>query len=66
MKPKYISRILQKPDVQQMLKALRKAGLEVDKSDSGYTVKNKNGVLLFRAMNGRQNYLVRMISDLFA
>ena len=65
MKPKYISRILQKPDVQQMLKALRKAGLEVDKSDSGYTVKNKNGVLLFRAMNGRNNYLVRMVADLF-
>ena len=66
MEPKYISRILQKPDVQQMLKALRKAGLEVDKSDSGYTVKNKNGVLLFRAMNGRHSYLVRMVSDLFA
>ncbi len=66
MKPKYTSRILQKPDVQQMLKALRKAGLEVDKSAMGYTVKNKNGVLLFRAMNGRNDYLVRMVPDLFA
>ena len=64
-KIKFISRIVLKPDVQQMLKALRKAGLKVEKLDLGYSVKTKKGFEVFKAMIGSGAYLVRMTDDLF-
>lgn len=60
-----IARVASKPDTQAMLKALRDAGLTVTKLDSGYECL-LDGVTLFRAMNGRRNYLIRMRADLFA
>lgn len=62
---KYIARAIPKKTVQQMLKALRDAKLDVVKSDYGYSCHAPDGTLLFRAMNGRHNYLVRMRADLF-
>ena len=64
-KVKFITRVLLKPDVQQMLKALRKAGLNVEQVSMGYPATTKNGTEIFRAMNGRRNYLVRMAHNLF-
>jgi len=62
---KMISRIYSKPTVQAMLKALRKAGVfTVTKISSGYEVKHGDK-LVFRAMNGRNDYLVRHTEDLF-
>tara|TARA_R100000008_G_scaffold83897_2_gene70003 strand:+ start:556 stop:747 length:192 start_codon:yes stop_codon:yes gene_type:complete len=61
-----ISRILDKKTVQLMLKGLREAGLTVKKLDNGYECIAHDGTLLFRAMNGRNSYLVRMQDDLFA
>lgn len=64
-----ITRILSKPVLQSMLKALRAAGLDVVKSASGaYTVTPKgfdakNYVL--KALPGKKNYIVRLESDLF-
>ena len=62
---KMIARVIPKKNVQAMIKALRAANLEVVKTDSGYEC-SSNGELLFQAMNGNRNYLVRMRSDLFA
>jgi len=62
---KTCSRIWSKSDFQEMLKAVRKQGFIVSKIDSGYTMHANNGVLLLRAMNGRNGYLVRQVCDLF-
>jgi len=64
-KVKFITRVLLKPDVQQMLKALRKAGLDVEKVSMGYSVKTRKGFEVFRAMNGSRAYLCRMAENLF-
>jgi hypothetical protein len=61
---KMIARVIPKKNVQAMIKALRAAKLNVAKTDSGYEC-SLNGALLFQAMNGRRNYLVRMRADLF-
>ena len=62
-----IARAIPKKDTQAMIKALRAAKLDVVKdSTGGYTCKDPIwGKLLFRALPGRRNYLVRMRRDLF-
>lgn len=62
-----IVRRIPKPDLQAMLKALRAAGLMVTKVPNGYEVIAgfHNRTLLLKAMNGRHDYLVRMVPDLF-
>lgn len=62
---KMVSRIWTKPATQQAIKALRSAGIEVKKINSGYEAKSKQDVLLFKAMIGSRGYLVRHRSDLF-
>ena len=65
-KIKFIARVLPKVEVQKMLKALRDAGLTVEKLSMGYSVKTRKGFEVFRAMNGGRAYLVRMAENLFA
>jgi hypothetical protein len=63
---KMISRIYSKPTVQAMLRALRKTGgFTVTKISSGYEVKEQSMGIVFRAMIGRNDYLVRHAEDLF-
>ena len=66
----YQSRILPKSTVQQMIKGLRSSGLKVKKIDGGYICKaispeQSEPITLFKAMNGNNNYLVRMVDNLF-
>jgi hypothetical protein len=66
----YQSRILPKSTVQQMIKGLRSSGLKVKKIDGGYICKaispeQSEPITVFKAMNGNNNYLVRMIDNLF-
>ena len=65
----FVSKILEKPKVQDMIKALRQDGLIVDATPSGYkcTALSPQGedMIIFRAVRGKNNYLVRMVSDLF-
>ena len=66
----YQSRILPKSTVQQMIKGLRSSGLKVNKVEGGYICKaispdQKEPITVFKAMNGNNNYLVRMIDNLF-
>ena len=61
----FITRVLDKPTVQKMLKALRKAGLKVEKLDAGYAVTTKQGFEVFKAMNGNRAYLCRFVDNLF-
>lgn len=54
-----------------MIKAIRSGGLKVKKIDGGYICKaigpdQKEAIELFKAMNGNNNYLVRMVDNLFA
>ena len=64
-----IATVVEKKEVQKMLAALREAGLKVNKINAGYEVKaygpDKREIVVFRAMNGRANYLVRMVDNLF-
>jgi hypothetical protein len=64
---KMISRIYSKPTVQAMLRALRKTeGFTVTKISSGYEVKQLlPSRVVFKAMIGRNDYLVRHAEDLF-
>ena len=63
------STVVDNKEVQKMLSALRDAGLKVNKKESGYEVKaygpDKVEVVVFRAMKGRGNYMVRMVDNLF-
>lgn len=59
-----ISRAVPKSSTQEMIKALRRAGLKVEKIGMRYECHYK-GELIFAALNGRNNYLVRMRDDLF-
>ena len=67
MKIKFISRIYSKPQVQQMLKALRQAKVfTIERLDAGYEVKHtQSGKMVFRAMTGSRAYLVRHADNLF-
>ena len=62
---KMITRIVSKKETQKMIKALRDAGFPVQKLDAGYQLVTKDDVTLFKAMNGNNGYLVRMVEDLF-
>ena len=68
IKVNMIVRVISKPAVQEMLKALRQApGLDVQRIENGYAVTHKpTGTLLFKAMNATNGYLVRMADNLFA
>jgi hypothetical protein len=68
IKVNMIVRVISKPEVQEMLKALRQApGLDVQRIENGYSVTHKpTGTLLFKAMNATNGYLVRMADNLFA
>ena len=66
----YQTKILSKPTVQAMIKGLRSSGLKVKKIEGGYICKavspdQKEPITVFKAMNGNNNYLVRMIGNLF-
>jgi len=60
-----MSKIVSKKDTQLMIKALREANLKVSKINNGYECFNKKNVLLFKAIKGKNNYLVRMKDNLF-
>lgn len=75
-----IARRIDKPNTQAMIRALRAAGLEVTRDSLGayrctmtqhMTRKGERTgetreLLLFAALPGRRDYLVRMRSDLFS
>lgn len=61
-----IARAIPKSNTQAMIKALRAAGLTVDRDSLGMYTCEQNGATLFAAMPGRLNYLVRMRADLFS
>ena len=53
-----------------MIKGLRSSGLKVKKIEGGYICKaigpeQSEPITVFKAMNGNNNYLVRMIDNLF-
>ena len=66
---KYETKLLAKSTVQEMIKGLRSSGLKVKKIDGGYVCKAINWknepITIFKAMNGNNNYLVRMVDNLF-
>ncbi len=64
---KMIVRLVTKPDCQARVKALREAGLQVDRlGTTGYSCREGGGgQVIFQAMIGRAGYLVRMREDLF-
>lgn len=59
------SKIWNKPQTQQIIKALRDSGVNVLKINSGYEAKDKNGNVIFKAMQGYNGYLVRHVDNLF-
>lgn len=61
-----IARAIPKKNVQGMIRALRSAKLTVTKDSGGMYTCKQDDTLLFAAMPGRLNYLVRMRVDLFA
>jgi len=61
-----IVRAVPKKNVQGMIRALRAAKLTVTKDSLGMYNCKQNDTLLFAAMPGRLNYLVRMRADLFS
>ena len=67
MKINFIARIYSKPQVQQMLKALRQANVfTVERLELGYEVKHTpSGKMVFKAMIGSRDYLVRHADNLF-
>ena len=60
------TRIWSKKVTQSVLKDFRDAGLIVTKIPSGYEVTNENDVLLLKAMNGNNSYLVRAVDFILA
>ena len=63
--PEMISRVINKKETQQMIKALRDAKLPIKKIESGYELKTKDDIILFKAMIGSNGYLVRYAKELF-
>ena len=59
-----ITRVIAKAETQKMIKALRAAGLTVEKNGMAYTCEVK-GRVVFKALNGQRGYLVRMAENLF-
>ncbi len=60
-----IVRRIPKPTVQAMLSALRAANMTVTKKAGIYSAETADSKLVFRAMPGQRDYLVRMVPDLF-
>jgi len=60
------TRIWSKKVTQSVLKDFREAGLIVTKIPSGYEVTDENDVLLLKAMNGNNSYLVRAVDFILA
>ncbi len=58
-------RQFQEANTQAMIKALRAAGLTVNKDSLGGYECKQDDTLLFAALPGRFNYLLRMRADLF-
>lgn len=61
-----VSRIWSKKVTQHVLKQCRHSNLIVTKSETGYEVTNKNGVLFLQAMTGNNSYLIRAVDFLLA
>jgi hypothetical protein len=60
------TKIWTKPQTQQTLKMVRKAGYDVIKEHFGYEVKIPSSErVVMRALNGRNTYIVRYDSGLF-
>jgi hypothetical protein len=66
-KPTFIARMMSKPDLQALLRAVRKDdNASVIKLDGGYEVtSNVNGELILKAMNGQRDYLCRLNKRFF-
>jgi hypothetical protein len=60
------TRIWSKKVTQSVLKDFRDSGLVVTKISNGYEVTNKNDVLLLKALNGNNSYLIRAVDFLLA
>jgi hypothetical protein len=58
------TRIWSKPETQAVFKDLRAMGLTVTKITGGYEVTNPNNVLILKAMNGKNSYLIRAVDTL--
>lgn len=58
-------RIWTKPQTQAALRALKVAGMAVNKTPGGYVVRLSTGREVFKAMQGTRGYLVRYVADLF-
>jgi len=64
---KYVSRLILKPDLQAMLRALRKhPAMTVTKVSGGYTVTDDVDNIALQAMIGTRAYLVRFNKGWFA
>ena len=64
---KYVSRLILKPDLQVMLRALRKhPAMTVTKIAGGYTVTDDLDNIALKAMIGTRAYLVRFNKGWFA
>ena len=60
------TRIWSKKVTQSVFKDFRDAGLIVTKIPNGYEVTNENDVLLLKAMNGNNSYLIRAVDFILA
>lgn len=60
-----VARVWTKPQTQQAIRALRAAGAPVTKLSAGYEIKDKDGNIVFKAMNGTNGYLIMHHKDLF-
>lgn len=60
-----IAKIWTKPQTQEIVKVLRKAGAPIEKINGGYQLLGRDGALLFKAMIGHNGYLVRHHEKLF-
>jgi hypothetical protein len=63
-----VSHVWTKPMMQQVRRDFKRQGLNITKTEdgNGYELKLPNGLLLLKAMNGSQGYLVRHVYNLFA
>lgn len=62
---KMVARVVKANNVNAMIKALRQAGLTVEKKHDMFICEHPQNGLLFKAAPGNNGYLVRMRSDLF-
>ena len=60
------SHVWSKPQFQSIKRDMVRGGFPFTKLDAGYECRMPNGKLLLKAMNGRNTYLVRHVTNLFA